>query len=88
MIAAAAQAAAVAGIAEGVAVTAAGGGAATRRLVEAPKRGLSGGRVSSGHLSCTHTVGARARVKGGGGGRMARLWAGYFLRGGCSVFSI
>ena len=43
MIAAAAQAAAVAGIAEGVAVTAAVGGAATRRLGEAPKRGLGGG---------------------------------------------
>jgi hypothetical protein len=43
MIAAAAQAAAVAGIADGVAVPAAVGGAATRRLGEAPKRGLGGG---------------------------------------------
>jgi hypothetical protein len=39
MFAAAAQAAAVAWIADGVAVTTAVGGAATRRLVEAPKRG-------------------------------------------------
>jgi hypothetical protein len=42
MIAAAAQAAAVAGIAEGVVVTAAVGGAATRRLGKAPKRDLGG----------------------------------------------
>ncbi len=43
MIAAAAQAAAVARIAESVAGPAAGGGAATRRLGELPKRGLGGG---------------------------------------------
>jgi hypothetical protein len=43
MIAEAAQAAAVAGIADGVAVTAAVGGAATRRPVEALKRGAGGG---------------------------------------------
>jgi hypothetical protein len=43
MIAAAAQAAAVTGIAEGVAVAAAVDGKATRRLGEAPKRGLGGG---------------------------------------------
>ena len=43
MIAAAAQAAAVAGIADGVAVPAAGGGAATWCLGEAPGRGLGGG---------------------------------------------
>jgi hypothetical protein len=42
MIAAAAQAAAVAGIADGAAETAAGGGTATWRLGEAPKRGLGG----------------------------------------------
>jgi hypothetical protein len=42
MIAAAAHAAAVAGIAEGVVVTAAGGGAATKRLGKAPKRNLGG----------------------------------------------
>ena len=43
MIAAAAQAAAVAGIAEVAVVTAAVGGAATKRLGEVPKRGLGGG---------------------------------------------
>jgi hypothetical protein len=43
MIAAAAQAAAVAGIAEVAVVTAAVGGAATKRLGGAPKRGLGGG---------------------------------------------
>jgi hypothetical protein len=43
MIAEAAQAAAVAGIADGAAVPAAGGGAATKRLGEVPKRGLGGG---------------------------------------------
>ena len=43
MIAAAAQAAAVAGIAEVAVVTAAVGGKATRRLGEAPKRSLGGG---------------------------------------------
>jgi hypothetical protein len=43
MIAAAAQAAAVAGIADGVAGPAAVGGAATKRLGEVPKRGLGGG---------------------------------------------
>jgi hypothetical protein len=43
MIAAAAQAVAEAGIAEGVAVTAAGGGAANRHLGEAPKRVAGGG---------------------------------------------
>ena len=43
MIAAAAQAAAVAGIADGAAETAAGGGTATWRLGEAPKRDLGGG---------------------------------------------
>jgi hypothetical protein len=43
MIAAAAQAAAVAGIADGAVVTAAVGGAATRRLGEAPERNPGGG---------------------------------------------
>ena len=43
MIAAAAQAAAVTGIAEVAVVTAAVGGAATKRLGEVPKRGLGGG---------------------------------------------
>jgi hypothetical protein len=53
MIAAAAQAAAVAGIAEGVAAgPAAGGGATTRRLGEALKRGLGGGG-GGGHRDAT-----------------------------------
>ncbi len=43
MIAAAAQVAAVAGIADGVAGPAVVGGMATRRFGEAPKRGLGGG---------------------------------------------
>jgi hypothetical protein len=67
--------AAVVGIAECVAGPASVGGAATRRLVEALERGLGGGGGGVGHLSCTHTVGARARVKGGRGrGKLSAIF--------------